>query len=219
MTEEEIFTELQKKVHTIYPEASFSFTREMLISSLGTKKQQLVLWKRIEIDFHVSIPHYEQETIETIDDLVDCIHYHRHELIDVDYDGNPIPFSWKKSISPLQRWILKISARLGFLIFFVGVHITIWASFYDQLHIFDVHVPPSMGGYISSFGLFVAIQMFWGIDAGFTFLHKGWLVKHIQHRTLFWLLIFTGFIIDGIGLSGLLSLYGYDLLILDTLGY
>ena len=107
---------------------------------------------------------------------------------------------WKEQISPLQRLLLKASALIGFVIFFVGVQLTVRGR-------------ASEGGWLSAFGMFIAVQMRWGVEALYRWLERrraDWLAR-IGYRPLFWLLFFAAFVIDTFSLLGIF-LFAVDLL-------
>jgi hypothetical protein len=67
--------------------------------------------------------------------------------------------------------------------------------------------------------MFIAVQMFWGINRGFLWLREGYLLAWLGYRPLFWVLILFAFLVDGLGLSGVLNMFGYDARILAWLGF
>ena len=219
MSEDEIIRRVHHILNNTIHKSKIIMIPSIPVKDLGDSNIRKIFWKNIEEEFQLSIPFRVQKETETIDDIIDYVHYSLLEPLDFDIDGNPLPFSWKRHISPFQRWVLRASSMIGIILFAFGILITIWSSIHPSFQVYNFEIPADIGGYISGFGGFLTFQMFWAIDAGFERLQGGYLLHHFRHRTVFWMLILISFFIDGIGLSGILSLYGYDVIVLQAFGY
>lgn len=95
---------------------------------------------------------------------------------------------WKDELSPLQKKVLQLSNLVGVLLFFVGVQ-------------FIVRGKNTFGGILAGFGMFLAVQVQWGIATVFEWLEKQKLVEKYGYSKLFWWAIITAYLVDGIGIG------------------
>ena len=109
--------EIIRGVHHIINNTIHKSKRIMIpcifVKDLDDSNIRKIFWKNIEEEFLLSIPFRIQKETEIIDDIIDYLHYSLLEPLDFDIDRNPLPFSWKRHISPFQRWVLRASSMIG----------------------------------------------------------------------------------------------------------
>jgi len=106
-------------------------------------------------------------------------------------------FAWQDKISKFQRLFLKASSALGGIIFFVCLNLSIRKK-----------GGPLMQG-MAGMGMFIAVQMFWGVKKCFNFLEKNnsSLLK-MGYQRLFWFIVIAAYLLDMVGIGLLLSFFG-----------
>lgn len=109
-------------------------------------------------------------------------------------DSIPNAFHWRDEISALQRGILTISKIIGPILFFFGVQLTIR----DQ---------KELGGALSGIGMFIAVQMFWGVKSCYNWLEKrrSSLLQSPGYRGLFWIFVLIAYAVDALSIATVIT--------------
>ena len=82
------------------------------------------------------------------------------EAFQSNFDSKPHPFAWRDNILPIQRLFLKLMYVVGLGGFAYGMYVT------TQLK------NAKVGGFYTGLGMFIAVQMHWGIQGFFNWLEK-----------------------------------------------
>lgn len=116
--------------------------------------------------------------------------------------SNANDFLWKDKILPIQRLLLKVFYVGGLATFGYGMYLTTKAG------------NPKTGGLLSGLGMFIAVQMFWGMQSFFVFLQKrnSKLLRSPGYPTLFWIAVTIALVFDFL-VMGFAQEYAMDLLV------
>ncbi len=110
--------------------------------------------------------------------------------------SNASEFAWRDRILPIQRLLLQLFYYGGLAAFGYGMYVTIKLK------------SPQTGGMITGLGMFVAVQMNWGMQSFYAWLQKrnSKLLRSPGYPTLFWIAVSVVLIFDVV-IAGLAQEY------------
>lgn len=109
------------------------------------------------------------------------------------------PFAWQERIWPIQRILLKIFYIAGLATFGYGMYLTVKVR------------DAKMGNLLTGLGIFVAVQMYWGMKTFFNALEKrnSSLLQKWGYPAMFWLAVVVALVVDFV-IAGLAKDYLMD---------
>lgn len=98
------------------------------------------------------------------------------------------PFDWQERIWPLQRILLKVFYIAGLATFGCGIYIAVNPK----------HAYAKWGSLLMGLGMFVAVQMYWGMQSFFNWLEKrnSSMLQKLGYPTVFWLAVVVALVVD-----------------------
>ena len=193
---EERFDQVMTESFQVQPGVYNDMTELRMLGDEGSIDD---FFDNLDFEFSGDLDEHERYTIRTVGQAISWAMV-QEEAEDEDENedessGLASGFGWRERISPFQTVILKLSTFVGIAMFMGGVYLT-------------THGDQQRGGFLSGIGMFIAVQMFWGIKSFFNWLENrdSKLLHTFGYKKLFWIAIVVAYFIDMIGIGLLLGL-------------
>ncbi|MBU52513.1 MAG: hypothetical protein CL920_27780 [Deltaproteobacteria bacterium] len=174
---------------------------EQTVRTIASDEHIQDFFDNLELAFDTTLEEDARRELVTIQDCWEWVQTQRHRQWQEEQkamqEDKPSPFAWQDEITPLQQNLLKLSRIIGPIMFFVGIQM-------------NVRGHKQFGGALAGLGMFIAVQMFWGIKKLFNWFESNQLayLRRVGYPKLFWFFILGAYALDALGIGLILSILG-----------